>query len=187
MAAASPLRLSLSTLRPCKKLWVQWQRHGVAVRAGEADILRSPAPGEVGRGSAPGGSHPRFGTRVGAVRRRARLVIFVRVSRAQSLIGSMSPGTRPEALTRLLVARSLGRILAHELGHGLLNSSRASLQPPTRARRPRRTRHWDACSYVCAIRNSSVSCHGAPLNCSPIGRPERVNPHGTESWGMPES
>jgi hypothetical protein len=34
----------------------------------------------------------------------------------------MSPGTRPEALTRLLVARFLGRILAHELGHVLLNS-----------------------------------------------------------------
>jgi hypothetical protein len=35
----------------------------------------------------------------------------------------MSPGTRPEALTRLLVARFLGRILAHELGHILLNSA----------------------------------------------------------------
>jgi hypothetical protein len=55
---------------------------------------------------------------------KARRLIFLRVSRAQVLIDSMSPGTRPEALTRLLLARFLGRILAHELGHVLLNSTR---------------------------------------------------------------
>jgi hypothetical protein len=54
---------------------------------------------------------------------KARRVVFLRVSRAQSLIGAMSPGTRPEGLTRVLVARFLGRVLAHELGHVLLNNA----------------------------------------------------------------
>lgn len=55
---------------------------------------------------------------------RARQLVFLRVSRARTLIDALSPGTRPEALTELLVARLLGRSLAHELGHVLLNSRR---------------------------------------------------------------
>jgi hypothetical protein len=54
---------------------------------------------------------------------KARRLVFLRVARAQSLVSALSPGTRPEGLTRLLVARFLGRVLAHELGHVLLNSA----------------------------------------------------------------
>jgi hypothetical protein len=53
---------------------------------------------------------------------QARQVVFLRLSRARTLIDALSPGTRPEGLTRLLVARLLGRTLSHELGHVLLNS-----------------------------------------------------------------
>ncbi len=55
---------------------------------------------------------------------RARQLMFLRASRARTLIDALSPATRPEALTELLVARLLGRSLGHELGHVLLNSRR---------------------------------------------------------------
>jgi hypothetical protein len=55
---------------------------------------------------------------------RARQLVFLRVHRARILIDTLSPGTRPAAFTELLVARLLGRTLAHELGHVLLNSRR---------------------------------------------------------------
>jgi hypothetical protein len=101
-----------------------WQPHGVAIRPGQADncdrlvVVKSDAetrPEDVAHDSALGW--------VPFVAGKARRVVFLRVSRAQSLIGDMSPGTRPEPMTRLLVARFLGRILAHELGHVLLNSA----------------------------------------------------------------
>jgi hypothetical protein len=101
-----------------------WQPHGVAIRPGQADncdrlvVVKSDAetrPEDVAHDSALGW--------VPFVAGKARRLVFLRVSRAQSLIGDMSPGTRPEAMTRLLVARFLGRILAHELGHVLLNSA----------------------------------------------------------------
>jgi hypothetical protein len=60
--------------------------------------------------------------RVSFVAGRARQVIFVRVDRARMLIDAFSPGIRPPGLTDLLVAKLLGRTLAHELGHVLLNS-----------------------------------------------------------------
>ena len=54
---------------------------------------------------------------------RNRSVVNVRDSDAvYAVIDALSPGTRPEAFTELLVARLLGRSLAHELGHVLLNS-----------------------------------------------------------------
>ena len=56
------------------------------------------------------------------VERRARRVVFLRLSRARVLVDSLSPGTRPEAFTDRLVAKLVGRSLAHELGHVLLNS-----------------------------------------------------------------
>jgi hypothetical protein len=100
-----------------------WQALGVAVRPGQADgcdrviVVKPDAealPEDIAHDAALGW--------VPFVAGRARRLVFLRVSRAHSLIGGMSPGTRPEALTRLLVARFLGRILAHELGHLLLNS-----------------------------------------------------------------
>jgi hypothetical protein len=56
------------------------------------------------------------------VQGRARQLVFVRVSRARTLIDGLSHGTRPEGLTDLLVAKLVGRSLGHELGHVLLNT-----------------------------------------------------------------
>jgi hypothetical protein len=104
-----------------------WQPHGVAVRQGEADnchrllLVKSDVeahPEDIAPDSALGWVPFAAG--------KARRLVFLRVSRARLIIGDMSPGTRPEALTRLLVAKLLGRVLAHELGHVLLNTA----QPP---------------------------------------------------------
>ena len=65
---------------------------------------------------------------------RARQLVFLRVGRARTLIDALSPGTRPDALTELLVARLLGRSLGHELGHVLLNSRRHEAAGLMRAR-----------------------------------------------------
>jgi hypothetical protein len=101
-----------------------WQPHGVAIRPGDADscdrliAVRSDAearPEDTAPDAALGW--------VPFVAGRARRLVFLRVTRAESLVGALSPGTRPEALTQLLVARLLGRILAHEIGHVLLNST----------------------------------------------------------------
>ena len=54
---------------------------------------------------------------------RARQLVFLRVERARMMVDALSPGSRPAGLTDLLLARLLGRSLAHELGHVLLNSS----------------------------------------------------------------
>ena len=56
--------------------------------------------------------------------KRARQVVFVRLDRARLLIEEFHPtiGMRPPALGELLLAKLLGRSLAHELGHVLLNS-----------------------------------------------------------------
>jgi hypothetical protein len=56
---------------------------------------------------------------------RARQIVFVRVDRARMLIDAFSPassGIRPPGLTDQLLVKLLGRSLAHELGHVLLNS-----------------------------------------------------------------
>src|SRR5438876_5483708 len=39
----------------------------------------------------------------------------------------------------------------------------------------RRRCQFVACSYLCAMRRSAGSCHGAALSCSPTGRPALVN------------
>jgi hypothetical protein len=62
---------------------------------------------------------------------RARQVIFVRVDRARMLIDAFSPGIRPPGLTDLLLAKLLGRTLAHERS-GLI---RRALSPARRAAR----------------------------------------------------
>ena len=54
----------------------------------------------------------------------ARQLVFLNPGRARLLVDALSPGTRPEGLTNVLVAKLLGRTLAHELGHVLLNSIR---------------------------------------------------------------
>ena len=75
---------------------------------------------------------------------RARQLVYLRVSRARTMIYAVSPGKRPGGMTDLLVAKLLGRSLAHELGHVLLNSRdhdttglmRARLSCAGRAARP---------------------------------------------------
>ncbi len=52
----------------------------------------------------------------------ARQLVFLRVGRARILVAALNPGPGAEGLTELLLAKLLGRSLAHELGHVLLNS-----------------------------------------------------------------
>lgn len=53
---------------------------------------------------------------------RARRVVFVRKDYALGLIDAFSPGIRTPGVTNMLLAKLIGRSLAHELGHILLNS-----------------------------------------------------------------
>ena len=57
------------------------------------------------------------------VEKRARRVVFVRMSHARALIEAFGPrnGLRPPAETHALLTRLVGRSLAHEIGHVLLN------------------------------------------------------------------
>jgi hypothetical protein len=52
----------------------------------------------------------------------ARQLVFLRVGPARMLVDALSNGPRSKGLTDHLLAKLLGRILAHELGHILLNS-----------------------------------------------------------------
>jgi hypothetical protein len=58
------------------------------------------------------------------VEKRARRVVFVSLNHARCLIEAFSPTNmiRPPAQTDALIAKLVGRSLAHELGHVLLNS-----------------------------------------------------------------
>ena len=53
---------------------------------------------------------------------QARQLVFLRVSRARLLIAGVLTGVNPDGLKNLMLAKLLGRIVAHELGHVLLNS-----------------------------------------------------------------
>lgn len=55
---------------------------------------------------------------------RTRWVVFLRLDRIRMLTATLSPGPKPEGLTRLFFTKLLGRTLAHELGHVLMNSRR---------------------------------------------------------------
>jgi hypothetical protein len=59
---------------------------------------------------------------VSFVEGRARQLVFLRVGRARLLVQELPPGTVPKELTDWLTAKLIGRSLAHELGHVLLNS-----------------------------------------------------------------
>src|SRR3989338_4570287 len=48
-----------------------------------------------------------------------------------------------------------------------------------------RARKFKVCSIVCAARKITLSSKGLPISCTPIGRPDAVNPQGTESAGTP--
>jgi hypothetical protein len=54
---------------------------------------------------------------------QARQLLFLRVSRARLMVAGVITGVNPEGLTNLMLAKLLGRAVAHELGHVLLNSS----------------------------------------------------------------
>jgi hypothetical protein len=53
----------------------------------------------------------------------ARQLLFLRVGRARLMVAGVITGVNPEGLTNLILAKLLGRTVAHELGHVLLNSS----------------------------------------------------------------
>ena len=52
----------------------------------------------------------------------ARQLVFLRVSRARSMIAGAITGVNPDGLKDLMFAKLLGRTVAHELGHVLLDS-----------------------------------------------------------------
>jgi hypothetical protein len=102
-----------------------WRPNGVATR--RAGLSRSDCD-RVMVVRADHESRPEERTRLSAlawvtfVEGRARQLVFLRVERSRMLIGRLSSGPRAEGLVDLLHARSMGRSLAHELGHILLNS-----------------------------------------------------------------
>lgn len=103
-----------------------WATHGVAVRWAEQDSTDGCArlitvKGEHEARAEDAASSSALGW-VPFVEGRARQLVFLRVDRARLLVEALSPGTRPEALTAFLIAKLIGRSLAHELGHVLLNS-----------------------------------------------------------------
>jgi len=51
-----------------------------------------------------------------------RQLIFLRLDRVRTLVGSLSPGDWATGIRDQLAAKLAGRVLAHELGHILLNS-----------------------------------------------------------------
>ena len=104
---------------------VIWRRYDVHIRwTDDADencgrkVLIRPdtdaAPSEAAHESAVGW--------VPFVEGRARRLIFLRVARTRRLISDINKGSRPEAMDSLLFAKFIGRGLAHELGHVILNS-----------------------------------------------------------------
>jgi hypothetical protein len=103
-----------------------WQPIGIAVSAGE-DLL-SPCDRWILVKSAMEAA-PEDAPRRNAiawvpfVEKRARRVVFVRMSHARALIDAFGPrnGLRPPDETHALLARLVGRSLAHEIGHVLLN------------------------------------------------------------------
>lgn len=95
------VRLGRRTDNPCDRL--------IAVRS-DLEAVPEDASSESALGWVP------------FVEGRARQLVYLRVSRARTMIYALSPGRRPGGMTDLLVAKLLGRSLAHELGHVLLNS-----------------------------------------------------------------
>jgi hypothetical protein len=104
-----------------------WMPHGVGVRRAEPSDESCgrliSVKGDQEARAEDASSESALGW-VPFVEGRARQLVFLRVGRARTLIDAISPGTRPAALTELLIARLLGRSLGHELGHVLLNSLR---------------------------------------------------------------
>jgi hypothetical protein len=141
LAAASPIdapalsvclvlspKLAISERRIAimlSELFAIWRPNGVATS--RADPSRSECD-RVIMVRADHESRPEDLTRESAlawvpfVEGRARQLVFLRVERARMLIAALNPGSRGEGIIDLLHARSLGRSLAHELGHILLNS-----------------------------------------------------------------
>ena len=68
---------------------------------------------------------------------QARQLVFIRACRARTLIEALGGVPRPDALTELMIAKLLGRSLAHELGHVLLNSQRHESLGPDASALPR--------------------------------------------------
>lgn len=118
---------SLSTRNMVEEIRTIWTPLGVVVRAVEqADescvrIIVVKADVEARREDI---ADPNALGWVPFVAGRARQLVFLSPGRARLLVDALSPGTRPEGLTDVLIAKLIGRTLAHELGHVLLNSVR---------------------------------------------------------------
>ena len=108
-----------------------WERHGITIREGSDDGCRRLIEIKSDREAYQDDTADRSALAwVLFVKRQPRQLVFVRVDRARDMLEGLGPGTRPEGLTDLLVARLVGRSVAHELGHILLNTpthSRAGL------------------------------------------------------------
>lgn len=102
-----------------------WRPHGVGIRwteqsdsscerliavKGDQEALAEDATSESALGWVP------------FVEGRASQLVFLRVGRARMLVDALSSGPPLWGFTELLRAKLLGRTLAHELGHVLLNS-----------------------------------------------------------------
>lgn len=103
-----------------------WRPHGLAIRMkgrndGSCDRLitvrsdREAQPGDESTETALGW--------VPFVEGHARQLVFLRVPLARAMIRQFVPGTRSASLADVLLPKFLGRILAHELGHVLLNTA----------------------------------------------------------------
>jgi hypothetical protein len=102
-----------------------WAMHGVGVGWAEdatdgcARLITVKGDNEALAGDEAGESALGW---VSFVEGRARQLVFLRVDRARLLVEAISPRTLPDAFIEMLIAKMIGRSLAHELGHVLLNS-----------------------------------------------------------------
>jgi len=104
---------------------VIWQQHGVTATNAASEsatcdrrILvksESEALPEDGRTTTALAWVPFAGT-------YARRLIFLRLGHVRALVESLGPGQWPDGLRDGLVTKLAGRVVAHELGHILLNS-----------------------------------------------------------------
>lgn len=102
-------------------------------------------------------AHPAALAWVPFVEGRARRVVFVRVGRTRRLISDMNKGARPEAMDGLFFGKFVGRGLAHEFGHVLLNSRTHPTTGLMRARfRPRDVLDTPARAYTLSSAEHAV-------------------------------
>jgi hypothetical protein len=143
---------SRSTGNVMEEIRTIWTRLGVVIRAveqadescGRIIVVKADAearPEDIADANALGW--------VPFVAGRARQLVFLQPGRARSLIDALNPATRHDGLTNLLLAKLIGRTLAHEVGHILLNSMSHEKSGLMRAQfRATDVLRWPASSYT---------------------------------------